>query len=63
MDKNEILDSLKEMREVCACSFRFIVVKGLAEEFTEFLDINIPWLIKGFGIRCQNLINMLEKED
>lgn len=61
MNRDDIIKSLNEMRDVCACSLRFIATKHLADDFCELLDITMPWLKKGFGIRCQDLIDRLEK--
>jgi len=60
MTRQEIIDSLKEMRDVCAYSFRFVAARGLADDFCNSLDMEMPQLQKGFGVKCQNLITQLE---
>ncbi len=57
--KPEIINSLKEMREVTALCFRIIEAYSLVD----VLELRLKRLkIKdGFGIRCQELISKLQR--
>lgn len=60
MNKKEIISCLKEMREACAACFRVIgrhELTGVLE--TEFHKTIVQ---NGFGVKCQKLIEKLEKE-
>ena len=61
MDKKEIIGVLKEMWAANAACFRVIVFQnGLVDELeVEYKRIGVK---DGFGLRCQNLIDKLEKE-
>jgi len=58
MDKEEIIRSLKEMREVCAVCFRII---GQTDKEVDLLEdeLNRIGIKHGFGLRCQELIKKL----
>ena len=61
MNRDEIINSLKEMRDVCAFTFRFVDSNKLNDKFLDTLDMYYPHLQKGFGTRCQDIIARLEE--
>ena len=60
-EKQEIIDCLKEMREVCAACFRVIDNASMGVVLLEY-ELNKLGIKGGFGLRCQNLIKKLEVE-
>ena len=59
-NKAEIIACLKEMREACAALMRVCAIAGVIDDAIE--ESHRSGVRDGFGVRCKELIERLERE-